>query len=519
MTNEERQFIQIEMDEDANSVKDRLAFYKGKRVLLIWPEEGTALTRKLDLVLIQREAMRRQIKLAFVTHDQQVIQHAQELSISTFQTIGASERGRWRRGRTRVFTGRERRPSVLPTAEELEEVASRKYKKRGFNLTMMGVIVRVVILAVVLGAAFGGFYFAVPQATVTLTPGMQSINIDVQITVNPTEGFSNIDIENAVLPALRVSVEIEETASIPTTGEQNLGDTSATGEAVFINRTEAEVEVPPGTIISTSAGEPITFRTTEAGIIPAGDGVEVTIPIEAMPGSSGAIGNVDANMINTVVGILAEQISVINPRPTRGGDTRALPIVSANDRERLNTQVNQLIQQRAFVEIESLPQIGPGQYIILETLRITQERDEWTRFSALPGAQAETLSLTKRAVVEVVVVDTNLGQQIVFARMASQIPRGRIFDPDSINYVLGDVTIDEGLIMFTMSGSGLVVGQVNEAQIQTSIANMTLDQAMQYLMDNVDLQPGSSPEITVSPDIFGRLPIWPERIMIEVLDP
>jgi hypothetical protein len=92
MAHDERQLIQIEADEDANSVKDRLSFYKGKRVLLVWPEEGTALTRKLDLVLIQREAIRRQIKLAFVTHDPQVIEHARDLNISTFQTIGSSER-------------------------------------------------------------------------------------------------------------------------------------------------------------------------------------------------------------------------------------------------------------------------------------------------------------------------------------------------------------------------------------------------------------------------------------------
>ncbi|MBL8120080.1 MAG: hypothetical protein JNJ78_21285, partial [Anaerolineae bacterium] len=90
------EYVQLELADDVASVRDRLSFLRGQRVLLIWPEEGTILTRKLDLVLIQREAMRRAIRLAVVTHDPQVVKHANELNISTFETIGASERGRWK---------------------------------------------------------------------------------------------------------------------------------------------------------------------------------------------------------------------------------------------------------------------------------------------------------------------------------------------------------------------------------------------------------------------------------------
>jgi hypothetical protein len=101
-------------------------------VLLIWPEEGKVLPRKLDLVLIQREAMRRGIQLALVTHDPQVVKHADELNISTFETIGSSERARWRRGRTGVFSNRFWRPKKdTPDPEDLMSVASRV---RGDNL-------------------------------------------------------------------------------------------------------------------------------------------------------------------------------------------------------------------------------------------------------------------------------------------------------------------------------------------------------------------------------------------------
>src|SRR5689334_18562617 len=122
-------YIQLENADDVASIRDRLSFLRGQRVLLIWPEEGTILTRKLDLVLIQREAMRRAIRLALVTHDSEVIRHAHELNISTFETIGAAERGRWRRGRGKVFTNRFQRPKEEPIPDDLKEIASRIYSE------------------------------------------------------------------------------------------------------------------------------------------------------------------------------------------------------------------------------------------------------------------------------------------------------------------------------------------------------------------------------------------------------
>ena len=79
------EYIQLENADDVGSIRDRLSFLRGQRVLLIWPEEGTILNRKLDLVLIQREAMRRAIRLALVTHDAEVIRHAQRTEHQHFR--------------------------------------------------------------------------------------------------------------------------------------------------------------------------------------------------------------------------------------------------------------------------------------------------------------------------------------------------------------------------------------------------------------------------------------------------
>ena len=62
----ETEHIQLEAADTVVAVRERLARLRGRRVLLVWPADGALFRRKLDLVLIQREAYRRAIQLALV---------------------------------------------------------------------------------------------------------------------------------------------------------------------------------------------------------------------------------------------------------------------------------------------------------------------------------------------------------------------------------------------------------------------------------------------------------------------
>ena len=79
--------LHLQKDDTVVTVRDRLSGLRGKRVLLIWPASGSNLRRKLDLVLIQREAYRRAIQLAIVAQDDDLRAFAAELNISCFPSI------------------------------------------------------------------------------------------------------------------------------------------------------------------------------------------------------------------------------------------------------------------------------------------------------------------------------------------------------------------------------------------------------------------------------------------------
>ncbi|HEX2622424.1 MAG TPA: hypothetical protein VHL11_19830, partial [Phototrophicaceae bacterium] len=290
MTGQQIEFVQLEPNEDATSVRDRLSFMRGQQVLIIWPEEGTALTRKLDLILVQREAMRRAIRLALVTHDPVVIEHAEEMNISTFETIGSSQRGRWKRGRSKVFTSRDDKPDDEPNPEELMSVASRI---RVAPRVSAGRLVRLLIVLGVVAALGALVIVIVPGAIVILDLAEEHLEVETTIIASPLA--TRTDVENGIIPARMPKFEIEESGSRQTTGVQTLPSVAATGTVTIINNGQEALEIPTGTVVSTSTGQPVRYATTISAAIPPGQGVEISI--EAMPESAGDASNVEAGVI------------------------------------------------------------------------------------------------------------------------------------------------------------------------------------------------------------------------------
>jgi hypothetical protein len=75
-----------------------------------------------------------------------------------------------------------------------------------------------------------------------------------------------------------------------------------------------------------------------------------------------------------------------------------------------------------------------------------------------------------------------------------------------------------GRVSFTMTGEGTVASQVNTALIQERIAGRTPDDARRYLLSEVNLADNTTPDVALSPDWFGRLPLLPLRISVNVLE-
>ncbi len=510
VTHKRPEYIQIEAHEDVPSVRDRLSFIRGQRVLMIWPEEGTALTRKLDLVLVQREARRRAVQLAIVTHDPQVIDHARDLNISTFETIGASERTRWKRGRTRAFLPRHHKPEDNPDPEELMPIASRvrssrKGMSRAWQLTM-----KMLALGALGGVIVAFVFVLLPSATVYVRVEQQMIAVDTQIIADPTA--LDVDVENGVIPATVLQAPVQTVQQIQTTGIQQTQDNRAVGVVNITNTTTQRINVPIGTQVSTANG--IMFATTVNESIPAG--AEREIAIEALPAYSGTVGNVAEGRINTIIGDLRDDLRVINRRSTIGGAQRTERFVTEDDRERLLLMVRGQLQSLAYSAMES--QILDEQVIVIESINIPASgiRNDWIDYSHDVGDQTDVLSLSMRAVVEGLALDNRVAQQIVFARLSAQKPADLVLQTETFAYQRGQVIPSADVIQLQASGSGIAVARVDEEDLQRALRGLSVGEGRALIRQQVNLAEGHEPQITVTPSWLGRLPVLPFRIQLQI---
>lgn len=509
-------FVQLESADDAVMVRDRLAFLRGQRVALVWPEEGTALPRKLDLVLIQRAALRENIRLALVTHDPFVIRHASELNISAFETLKDAERRRWKRGRSRAFTTRVKRPAgaadpedLMPYATRLKSDVPQSRLRRALQLIMrLGIVLLLAALAV------GVVLLTLPGATVNLLPARDFLRISAIITADPALPATSIDVERGIIPATTYRAEIVERGTIPTSGVQTLSAAPARGTVVFINRTNEPVEVPAGTLVSTSTGAPSVFQTLSDVTIPAGTDEQVEAAIEAIPESIGEAGNVDAGLINTIIGEIGERANIRNLAPTFGGETTRMYTVTEADRDAAIAVLRQQLQNRAYNELPA--RASGSQFIIADSIRIAEERSDWMSFDHAVGEQAESLTLTMRAIVAATAVDEDLARQAAYARLAGGIARGRSLLPNSFVFERGPMeSLDAtGRATFSVTASGAAQAAIDQDMLRNRLAGMPLDEALAFLYADLDLEPGSTPVIRTTPAWFDRMPLLAPRITI-----
>ncbi len=508
------EYLQLEPGDDAAAVRDRLAFLRGRRVLIIWPEHGTALQRKLDLVLVQREAARLAIRFALVSHDPTIVQHARELGISVFETIGESERRRWKRGRARLFAARAFKPDQEPSADELMSIASRvRSSERGRSRPLVQIFALLLIAAIIVGT----MYLLLPNALIVLVPAQTRLEVLALITADPSPTVTGVDVDNAIVPAVIVQAPLEDSATTQTTGTSTTESERAVGTVIFINQTTDPIEVPSGTIVSTSAGTPIMFQTTSGVLLAGGVGLQAEAPVEALPEWAGAVGNVDTSLINTVIGDLAQRVTVRNISPTSGGVDRTLRSVTAADQERLLFTLRQQMQSRACEEMTA--RMAATQIVLCDTVRIVEERADLTRFSAQVGEIADELSLSMRIVTEAVAIDQLNGQQVAYARLAAQIPRGRVLQPETLRYepaVVLEIDDATGRVLFEVAASAVVSAQIDVRLLTTRLAGRPLEDAVLYLSRELDLQPDIPPQIALFPTWLPHLPLLPLRINVKL---
>jgi hypothetical protein len=491
------QIIYLDPHDDRVSARDKLGWAQAPHIILVWPKYGRVLTRRLDLVLLQRYAQQRSSHIGIITHDPDVLENAEILSIPVFDSIDHIPENMWpHKVRTDAWVS----PGPGEAIEELPRPPQA-------SLTMevpdqVTQIVRPTLAGIAIIAILLLVFSLSQSAEVILSPATSSLKVDMAVRLDPQIEEPVID----AIPSRTVSVQVTDSLRIPTTGTIALPAVSARGEVVLTNLTSASVSIPIGTGLRASSREDLRFLTTEAIELDAKEGAQVVVIVEAV--SPGPAGNVQEGVIDGVEGVLGLSISANNPERITGGVNEVRSAVAAADYRMLKEQLIDILLERSFSELPDVLETG-------EALT-----DRWQQVARIIRSDydreirepADTLSLTVEMEVSSQAYRIEDLKNSAQMKLQASLGLNEQLLPNSFRFV-GETTTqpsERGQIILETSFEQDTFQSVDKSAYADLIRAKPVDTALQLLEGKANL--AEPPEIVVRPSWLRRLPWLSIRI-------
>ena len=497
--------LQLEPHDDPISVKDKMTWGKTERILLVWSESTKVLSRKVDLVLIQRYAVNMGVQLALVTGDSEARFYANKLGIPVFNTVREAQKKNWRAHRRSVDRSTYSRLSQQAERRDLSQLSQEKQSKQPGWIASP--IIRLIFFTAGVMALFALAAVLAPGATIILTPEIKTQEMTVPIKVDPTSESIKLTGE---IPARVRTVTVEGQKSTPVSGITELPDKPARGEIRIANLSENPVLIPTGLVVLNNAPNPVRFQTVTAGELTAGVGQTITLPIQALfPGVSG---NLPENSLVAVEGSLGINVAVNNPLPTSGGTNRPSPVPTDADREKLLESLQSELEQTAREEI--IAQLKNNDRLL--TPKPASKRLLESAFIPVDNSPADQITLKTRIEYQFLIITSEDIQAFAQIVTTANIPAGYTLVPNTFELTGISVSSSDktGLFLGRLSFRQLLQAQIEPQQVVNLIQALPIQVTVQKMNANLPL---SRPAIIkMSPTWWPKMPLLPIRIRVEI---
>lgn len=507
--------IELQSQDDLASVRQRLSWLGGGRVVLVLPWDIHFLSHGLDFGLLRREAERRQLEVAVVSPDPERRQVARGCGFPAFASVEeAQESTVWR-----SYTPERVEPPPRYWWEEDVPLQPRPTRPHTpwFDWAKQGGRFTVFVLSLLAVAVTA--YAVIPSGVVTLVPAGREFTTIVPVSVDPD--VETVDHSSSleggvggVIPARRVGVEVENYVEVETTGLMDVAAGRATGVVMFTNLLAQDYIVPANTIVRTSSSSyPIRFRTTADVAVPAGG--QATVPIDAL---EERMGNVGAFRINQVEGVAASAVRVINPEPTTGAEPSEVRVVTQADYDRARKQLIRQLLDQAYAEMGYL--LEPTEILFRQSLRIEAvPKEAYTHFVT---EQADTVGLNMRLLVSGLAVDVDNAEAVAYTALSRRLPSGYVLV--DARFELGEVVeedISPGWFTFFVAARGYAAVALDTDAAVALVRGRLVADASEQLLAEFPL--AEEPQIEIWPGWpgwlgwFERLPLLPLRTSVQVV--
>ncbi len=507
--------IHLEKGLPPEGIAQKLEDFTEGRVVLCLPL-GYRESRQTFWAAIRRQAAAQEVQVAVATIDPVTSRAARAAGLPVFPACALAKVVPWKMEPPveAIPKPEMRQVQEPPIGENLKPPKKRRFPKFVSALHASGVRwwQPIVTLLVLIGVLLGIRHLVltiVPSAVVTLVPAPEPVSASVQVTASPF--FKTVDALHDEIPARIVSVMLEGEASIPTTGKKVVPDTPAKGTVTFRNKLSEEVVVPVGTIVSTSTGNVVRFKTVTTATLPAEIGATATAEIEAV--EPGTQGNVPAGVISRIDGPLALSVWVINSAPTTGGKNRVASVVSELDKERLRVLLEAKLKARVLSSLKS--KLKKGEFMPEDTITTKAVGLTYDHFV---GEETPKLTLHMRMSGRGMAINGKGAESLVMKKLEERVPPAARLIPESVKMSRSDITVrSDGSVRFLEVAYGQMARDIDTETVRQSIKGLTVEEAKRVLTNYLELL--EPPDIQLFPKWLKvkKIPDKPYRIQVRVV--
>jgi hypothetical protein len=494
--------INLEANDTSAAIRERVRNSQADRVLLVAPAGCPGLDNLVDLKLLSRYAAASDKDVALVIRDRDLREQATSLGFRAFSSAAWAQRAKWWQGGDRLANTADAAPRRGGLRRGVRPPPSAASVGLGGYAILALAFVAMLALLGTMGAVF------VPTAKVTIQPVVYPVR--TELTVQASPDLEDIDFINIRVPARVVEIEVVGSHELETTALRDEPEARASGEVVFTNRRSEATTIFSDTIVATSTGTTIRFRTTAEITVPPGSGSRGRAPIVAMePGPSG---NVPAYSINRVEGPLDRQVNVINVEPTAGGGMSQVRYVTPADKEQLRELSLHNLREQGYRALSA--QLSGAEMLPPESLAAVVLSETYDKF---PGEVGDYLNLHMRALVRGTVLDREDVELLGLRLLQIEVREGFQLLADETEVHIDEITDlqYDGTLTMNLTARGSSWAVIDELAIRESLRGKSPDAAEEYLKRHLSL--ASEPTVEVDPEWWGRLPWLPFRIGVQVV--
>lgn len=489
--------IQLEPHDDVISIRDKMAWAKTGRILLVFPPRPGSHLLTLDLRLLQRQANRLGAQLAVVTRSPLLKDISAALGLPVFPNPSTAQRADWQAVHVPQAPARRRPPPDLRgmrLALADPEAAWRARPAVRLGVFSLAVLALLFVLLSLL-----------PSATIVLSPATQLQSLTLPVSASLEVQAVSL---TGSLPARLTSIVLERSGTTPASGTLALPVAHATGVVRFENLTTALVGLPSGTVLRTTGVPAVRFVTTADAVLEAGVGKRIEVPVRAL--QPGPLGNLPAGALVAFESDLGTSLAVTNLQPTTGGSERPASVQTAEDRERLRAA---LLLELETACRSALPEsLALDDLFFPDTLMIAQVLTE-SYFPAEDQA-GESLSLTLSVRCQALYAAAADIQSLAVLTLDATLPSG--FEPVSAGAAVlsvgQPVTDEQGFTHFEVQVQRLLRTAIDTDRL----VRLALGRPVREIETrwNAELPLETAPDVQMTPSFWPWMPVVPSRIQI-----